>query len=101
MSLKTLITKVSASSEEKQATEPPKSGFRARKTLQKLGSSVLGQTAGFFSNLRFLFSKTQLTSDITSRIRIVLKTIIGCILRNPDFRRKWSHNAKKYENRTF
>ena len=53
------------------------------------------------SILRFLFSKIQFTSDITSKVWIVFeKTIGGYILRKPNIRRKikgfdQSHSAEK------
>ena len=91
-----------------------KGAFKDKKTLEKFGYSVLGYMgaliwnmdifrrtkftlditsyfgySAMFSNLRLLFSGTQLTSDITSKILIVLKKNIGgIILKKPKFRRK-------------
>ena len=42
----------------------------ARKTLQKFRYSVLRQIRALLSILRLLLSKTQITSDITSQVRI-------------------------------
>ena len=47
----------------------PKEAFRAGKTLQKIGYSGWDK-CDLFSNLRLLLSKTEYTSEITSKIRI-------------------------------
>ena len=49
--------------------------FHARKTLQKFGYSVLKQKRALFSILHLLLSKTQITSDITSNVRILRQNL--------------------------
>ena len=48
----------------------PKEAFRAGKTLQKFGYSGWDKCEHLFSNLRLLLSKTEYTSERTSKIRI-------------------------------
>ena len=55
---------------KKSVSKHRKSGFRARKTLQKFGYRVMQQRRALFSIIRLLLSKTQLTLDIMSKVRI-------------------------------
>ena len=63
-----------------------KGAFHARKTVRSSDIASWDEMGALAFETRFLLSKTQYSSDITSDIRIVLKKIIGgYILKKPLF----------------
>ena len=54
----------------KKVSKRLKGVFRARKKFQKIGYSALGHRGALFSNIGLILSKTQLTSDLPSKVRI-------------------------------
>ena len=75
--------------------------IRTRKTLQNFQYSVLRQIPALFLNLLLLLSETQFTPDITSKIRIVLKTSRDRPKSAPYLRLKNSKSSSKYQSTLF